>query len=289
MHTFHDCLPCFVRQTLEALERVGADQVMRDSVLRQVLRRLSEIDLDRSPPEMAQEIHRLIRQASGVIDPYAEVKQQFNRLIDDMIPELRRRIQGAADPFRVALRLALAGNIIDFGVHADMDEARVLATVEQSLKEPIAGMDLETSRRLLGRAGRILYVADNAGELGLDLLFIEHLGIERVSLVVRGAPTLNDVTREDAAFFGLDERMPILDTGSDAPGLIVEQAGDELRRALGDTDLVVAKGQGNYETMSGFARPVLFLLRAKCPVIARHIGVPVGQLVVEGRGLSSSA
>ncbi|MBW2701070.1 MAG: DUF89 family protein [Deltaproteobacteria bacterium] len=285
MRTFHECLPCFVRQTMEALRMVTDDEALHEQVLRQVLGELAVMDLDRSPPEMAQGIHRLIRKVSGNADPYLAVKRRFNSLVDGMLPALRERIGEAKDPFRMVLRLALAGNIIDFGIHADLDEAKVFATVEQSLEEPIAGMELEASRRTLAQAKKIVYVADNAGELGFDKLFIEHLDPKRITLVVRGAPTLNDVTREDAVFYGLDAMLPILDTGSDAPGMILEQVGPELQKALDEADLVVCKGQGNYETLSGLKRPVMFLLRAKCPVIAKHIGVPVGRLVVEGRNL----
>ncbi|MBN2496658.1 MAG: DUF89 family protein [Deltaproteobacteria bacterium] len=286
MRTFHDCLPCFVRQTLDAA-RMSApgDETLCERVLRRVLGLLAEMDLARSPPEMAQEIHRILRAESGCADPYAGVKQRFNDLARSMMPALRGRLERAEDPYVAAVRLALAGNIIDFGTRSALDEREVEETVERSMHEPIHGSTIDRLREATDAAGSIAYVGDNAGELFFDRLFIERLGPDRITFVVRGAPVINDATRDDAREAGLDELVRVIDTGSDAPGALLSQAGADFQAALDEAELVISKGQGNYETLSDLARPVFFLLRAKCPVIAAHIGVPEGTLVLEGRNL----
>ena len=288
MKTFLDCIPCFTRQALEAARMVSDDENLHEEVLRRVLGMAAGMDMERTPPEMALEIHRLIRSLSGSADPYAEVKLRFNRMVLGMVDDLRARIDAAPDPFDTAVRLALAGNIIDFGTPGGVDPDKVLETVHASLTLPIHGTSPAGLQRAATAARSILYVGDNAGEIVFDRLLIERLGPERGTFVVRSGPIINDVTIEDARATGLADLVEVIDTGSDAPGALLARAGPAFRRALTTCDLVIAKGQGNYETLSDLDHPVFFLLRAKCPVIARHIGVPEGTMVVEGRNLPVS-
>ncbi len=288
MKTFLECIPCFLRQTLEAARMVGDDPQLQRDVMRAVLRMAAEMDLERTPPEMARRIHAVIRERSGVEDPYRAIKQRFNRLVLDQLPALRRRLAAAEDPFDAALRLALAGNIIDFGTPGAVTAADLAATVERSMTAPIHGLDSRRLAALVARAGRVLYVGDNAGEIVFDRLLIEQIGCHKVTFVVRAGPIINDVTAEDAREVGLADRVAVIDTGSRAPGALLAEAGADFRRALDAADLVLSKGQGNYETLSGLAQPVVFLLRAKCPVISAHIGVAQDTMVVEGRHLPAA-
>jgi len=149
-----------------------------------------------------------------------------------------------------------------------------------SLKEPLSGGALESLRSAAAEASDILYIADNAGEIVFDRILIEELVPGKVTLVVRGRPVLNDVTMEDAQSVGLLEIVDVLPNGSDAPGTILDDCSEAVRTRFAEADLVIAKGQGNFETLSNASRPVFFLLRVKCDVLAREIGYEVGSVVV---------
>jgi len=283
MRTYLDCIPCFVRQALEAVRFVSDDPAVHAAVLRRVLKGAAEMDLNAAPPAMGRQIHRFIRDASGDGDPYRAVKQRFNRLALAMYPALKAEVQTSTVPFETAVRLAIAGNIIDFGVTASLTEAAVRETIERALREPLIGSG-DGLRRQAERADEVLYLTDNAGEIVFDRILIETLPAGRVTVAVKGSPVINDATLEDAVAAGLTERWEVIDNGSDGPGTLLETCSSTFRERFERADLVIAKGQGNYETLSGAPRRVFFLLMAKCPVIARHIGCEVGSLIAREGG-----
>lgn len=275
MHTAWECVPCFARQALEAARFATDDPAVHERVLRDVLRSAAKMDLARSPPVVAQWIHRHVRQLTGVDDPYGTVKGRFNRMAMDMLPELCSRVHGAADPLAMALRLAIAGNVIDLGVNGDLMEVEARRAVTAGLDEPFHG-DVDDLRQAIEPASDILYLADNAGEIVFDRMLIERLPAERVTMVVRGGPILNDATMADAEATGLCDLVNVIDNGSDAPGTVLADCSEDFRQRFAEADLVIAKGQGNFESLSDETANIYFLFKAKCPVIADHIGLPVG-------------
>ena len=152
-------------------------------------------------------------------------------------------------------------------------------SIDQALAEPFTG-DQDGFRQALSKAHKILYLADNAGEIAFDRLLIEQLLPERVTLAVRGAPVINDATMDDARAVGLHEIVEVIDNGSDAPGTILADCSEDFNRRFAEADLILAKGQGNFETLSDDHRKIYFLFKAKCPVIAAHVGLPVGTHVL---------
>ena len=248
--------------------------------MREVLRLASKMDLRQSPPAMAQKIHRLIRKLTGVQDPYLQTKDRFNKLALKMYPELRKKVEASADPFETAIRLAIAGNIIDMGVKTGLAESQVEETITQSLTDPLDIKALKGFRKATTQAKDILYLGDNAGEIVFDRLLIEQLPCEKITFVVKAGPIINDATMEDAEIVGLTDIVSVIDNGSDAPGTILEDCSEMFRRRFNEADLVIAKGQGNYETLSDVDKDIFFILRAKCPVIARHLGREVGQMIL---------
>jgi damage-control phosphatase, subfamily I len=271
MKTYLECLPCFLRQTVEAAAMVLDDEDQQIAVMREVMRRASGMDMRESPPSMGRFIHRQIRALSGEPDPYREVKETFNALALSLYPELKATVQASDAPLETAVRLAIAGNIIDSGVTANLDESHVHAAVAEALSAPRPG-NIDAFAAAVAEAGSILYLADNAGEIVFDRLLVEELPLEKVTLVVRGAPILNDATRADAEYAGLTGIVRVIDNGCDAPGTLIEDCGAAFAAAFASADLLISKGQGNYETVSQAEKNIFFLLRAKCPVIARDIG-----------------
>jgi len=280
MRTYFDCIPCFVRQTLDSVRLITDDEQIHERVMREVLRLASKMDLRQSPPAMAQKIHRLIRKLTGVQDPYLQTKDRFNKLALKMYPELRKQVEASTDSFETAIRLAIAGNIIDLGVKTGLAESQVEETIAQSLTDPLDMEALKEFRNATSRAKDILYLGDNAGEIVFDRLLIEQLPCEKITFVVKADPIINDATMEDAEIVGLTDIVSVIDNGSDAPGTILGDCSETFRRRFNEADLVIAKGQGNYETLSDVDKDMFFILRAKCPVIARHLGCEVGEMIL---------
>lgn len=275
LKTSLDCISCFIRQALEAVRFVTDDPSIHEKIVRDVLRETAEMDFSQPPPAVGQLIHRSLRQLTGIKDPYRSVKDRFNQMALEMLPALESEISAAQDPLFRALRLAVAGNVIDLGVKGGLGEKEVRSAIEATLDDPFYG-DIEDFRRAVFRAQRILYLADNAGEIVFDRLLIERLPVERVSVAVRGTPVLNDATLDDARTAGLCDLVEVIDNGSDAPGTILSDCSDDFRRRFDDSDLIIAKGQGNFETLSDDDSNILFLFKVKCPVIATHVGLPLG-------------
>lgn len=279
MKTNLDCMPCFLRQSLDACRIVNDDEDLHAMLLQDTLRCISDMDMRKSPPEMARIIHRMIRQTIGSDDPYRQIKDESNELALAMLPRLRDDLAAAADPLDLAVRFSIAANIIDCGVDIDRSPQRITADLEQAAQAPIAGSTGQLAR-LVDQAASILFLADNAGEIVIDRLLIEQLPAGRVTVAVRGLPIINDATYDDAITAGLDEVATVIDNGADIPGTVVAECSDAFREAYQAADLIIAKGQGNYETLSHCSEPILFLLKAKCPVVAADLDLPIGSAVI---------
>jgi damage-control phosphatase, subfamily I len=289
MRIYLDCIGCFVRQGLDAARLATDDEQIHEKVVRQILRLATDLDMSQSPPVIGQQIHRLIRDLVGNADPYSRVKKKFNSLALKLYPNLRDQIIGSNDQLETAIRLAIAGNIIDFGVKSSISELEVKKTIRDSLNGQLDPEQVEGFKNAVMEAERILYLADNAGEIVFDHLLIEQMPIEKVTVVVRGSPIINDVTLEDANVVGLDRIVEVIDNGSDGPGTILETCSQEFLDRFAQADLIIAKGQGNYETLSGVDKNIYFLLKAKCPVIADDIGCNVGEMILHNnRSISDS-
>jgi len=285
MKTYPDCITCFVRQSLEAARLVSDDSSFHEKILRRACRIAAELDYSAPPPAMGRDIHRLIRSLSGVEDPYREAKVRFNDFILELMPGLKKQVEQSPDPLETALKLAIAGNVIDFGVNINLTSKDIENTVSQALALELDKETLAQFKSSMANSGRILYVGDNAGEVVFDRLFIETIkqafSHVKVTFVVRGAPILNDVTLEDAGQAGLNQVADdVVANGSDAPGCLLDDCSAEFHEHLSRADLVISKGQGNYETLSELPHEVYFMLKAKCEVIARDIGAARGDLLL---------
>lgn len=285
MKTFLDCIPCFVRQTLEATRFVSGDPSVHEHVLREILDSLARMDLSSPPPLIGQLIHRRLRELVGSDDPYKDAKDRFNRMALELLPELKAKVRGSTDPLLMSTLLAITGNVIDLGARGELTEDEARMNMRKALSEPF-NVDIESLRREIDRASRILYLADNAGEIIFDRLLIEELPPERVTVAVRGRPVINDATMDDARTAGLHEIVRVIDNGSDAPGTILSDCSPEFRECFARADLVIAKGQGNFETLNDEERMIFFLFKIKCAVVASHTGFQPGTNVLAGTAKS---
>ena len=279
MKTALDCIPCFARQAAEAVSLTVEDAACREVLLRKILHEISEADWQGAPPAMGQRIHRIIRRELGCRDPYQEVKKRMNQAAESLLPALREAMKNQPDQDEAAVRMAIGGNLLDAGAKTQIAIEDLPQHMNTIWTQPLRG-DISALFQAAAEARHILYLTDNAGEIFFDRVLIEALSAEKMTIFVRGAPVINDATMEDAVSAGLPEIAPVFDNGSDAPGTLLEDCSEKFRVCFERADMIIAKGQGNYETLSETKRSIFFLFVVKCPVIAAHVRAPVGTLVV---------
>ena len=265
-----DCIPCMVSHVLQVSGMVTDCPDTRKKIVKQAMARIADIDFDSTPPEMARTIHQIVRELTGADDPYRELKDQSTKLALELLPELETMVETAADKFETIVRLVIAGNIIDFGADSNFQLSTAKKRIMEVLSMPI---DREAIRRLHDKmmtAQHILYLCDNCGEAVIDRLLIRPYR-HKITIAVRGGAILNDVTRREATQSGLDTLAPLIDSGDRTPGTVLKFTGKDFQAAFQAADLIISKGQGNYETLSDTDRPICFLLRVKCPEVAKYL------------------
>jgi len=285
MKTYLDCIPCFISQALEAARMSSDNEEVQKKVLLEVMKHLQTVSFDSPPPETSREVHHIIRQITDTEDPYRKVKYQANRTAEKLYPTLKKMVIDANDPLLMAIKLAIVGNVIDFGTtnRFNINDMIKIALKHEHISDEAYRDFVET----LDNAKTILYIADNCGEIYFDKLLLEELSArnKEITYVVRANPIINDVTIEDAKTVGIDKIAEVIagDAGSDrsAPGILLRYASSVFLEKLETYDMVISKGQGNYESLSDVKRKIFFLLVIKCPLVARDVKEDVGKLVLK--------
>ena len=234
-----------------------------------------------SPLEAGQHLRAELERVTGIADPYSEEKRAGNQLAMQLYHEWKPLVYQSDDPFSMALRLAVAGNIMDYGASERFD-------IQQTIRNVLhADFAIDHSRALqekIRQAGSVLYLGDNAGEIVFDRLLIEVMQHPDVTFAVRGAPVINDVTLEDAAFAGMHTVANVISNGHNAPSTLPEKSSPEFRSVFEKADLIISKGQGNLEGLwDRHDSRIFFLLMAKCPVFAELLRVPEQSFIVYNR------
>lgn len=284
MKTYLECIPCFFRQALEASKLSKADETTQKKVLDELSRLIPEIGLNSTPPEMGRIIYQLVGRITGEKDPFKEIKQKSNKQSLELYPDLKTKIETSNDRLLSAVRLAIAGNVIDYGVqnHFVIEEE-----IENCLQRDFAIFDYEDFKEALDKTDRILYLADNAGEVVFDKILIEEIRKldsprgRQIFYVVRDRPVINDALVEDAHACSIEEVAEVVSSGSDAPGTILELCSQEFLKLYEQARMIISKGQGNFEALSDEDKPIFFLLKAKCSVIAKDIGCRMGDVILK--------
>jgi uncharacterized protein with ATP-grasp and redox domains len=284
MRTYLDCLPCLMSQALRAARAVTDDEEVQRHALNAVASLIPEIPLDSKPPEIIQHGYRLINEIIGNNDPFLQAKVEANLAVLTLWPELKQSVEQSADGLFTACRLAILANSIDLGPNCEHIDIREIIDEAKTCSLPLAVNNYDRLYRNLNNSKSLLYLGDNAGEIVFDRLLIEEIHRVRnleTYFVVREKPVINDVTNEDALAVGMDSVATIISSGSDAPATILSQCSAELRQLFQSADIIIAKGQGNYESLEGEPGNIFFLLRAKCPLVAELLGVSVGDCVLK--------
>ncbi len=277
MKTYLDCLPCFLDQALRAARTATDDERKIKEILDRVGGMLKDIPMHYTPPQTGELIYELVKEVTGDPDPYHKIKQENIEEALQLYPDLKKRISDSGNPLLTAIRIAIAGNVIDLGVKKEFD---LLRDIEKILKQDFAIFHFEQFLKSLKAAGSILYIGDNCGESVFDRILIEEMG-KPLTYVVRDIPIINDVTHDDAIASGIDRVADIISSGTTAPGLVLEYCKPDFLKRFEEADMIISKGQGNFESLSEIDREVFFLLKAKCSVVASHLSVQEGDIILK--------
>ena len=260
------------------------DENTHRRVLSSVAAIIPRLSLDVTPPEIAQQVYGIVADITGNRDPCYEAKQQENRLALSLYPSLKGAVASANDPLFVACKLAIAGNSMDLGPQSSYGDLNSI--VELALASPLGIDNYREFRESIERSTNILYLGDNAGEIVFDRILIEELRRVKdinIDFVVRDRPIINDATMDDAISIGMDKVAVVVSSGSAAPATILSQCSSQVVKLYHSADTVIVKGQGNYESLSEEQKNIFFLLKAKCPVVAKLLNVNVGDALLKGQ------
>jgi len=287
MKTYLDCIPCFFRQALEGARIIHASPKQQKQIIDEFARRIPKVSLKSSPPEIARFGYALLKKISLNGDPYKDIKQKSNLSALRLLGKLRDRVNYSNDRLLTALELAIAGNIIDFGVKNNLNvkaELKKILAEENKVIHKKSIFHYSEFRHALKGAKNILYLADNAGEVVFDRVLVEemkrHYPDKDIYYAVKEKPIINDALLEDAKVCGIDKVVRVISNGTDAPGTILVLCSKEFKRIYKSADMIISKGQGNFESLSHEKRAIFFLFMVKCPVVAKETGCKMGNIVL---------
>ncbi len=286
MKTYLECIPCFLNQALKAMNLSTQNAAIQERVLKEIMKKLAAIDLNKKPPEFAMLVYNIISEITGNDDPYKEIKKRDNEHAISLLPEIKEIIESSEDKLLTTIKTAIAGNIMDFAIKSGYNLKK---TIEKVLKSDFDINDYYRFKEDIKKARSIAYLADNAGEIVFDKVLIEkirELNNCKIYFFVKSRPIINDATKSDVKIAGIDKlnNVEIRAVNIGSPNIRkirkTKESG-EFTNFIKKMDLVISKGQGNYESLSEINANIYFLLIAKCNVIARDLGVEKGSIIIK--------
>ncbi|MGQ9472678.1 MAG: damage-control phosphatase ARMT1 family protein [Candidatus Caldatribacteriaceae bacterium] len=276
-----ECFSCNVRQAQEAASLVCQDRDFLWRVSQRICTVYAQANPEWTPAYMTSVAHKIAREMTGVDDIYYHHKRHYNQLALTIYPELKSFVGGGNDTLERAMQVAIVGNIIDLGVYQEI----AVDQIRNQLHHVRWGIyDFSSFEQDIKNTKTVVYVGDNAGEIVFDKILIEEMkriGISEIFFVVKGGPISNDVLLEDFFEAGLDGFAKVLTTGKDECGIVPEEGPFELQEVWKRAEVIISKGQGNFESLSGRKENIYFLLKAKCVPVARTFGVEQGALILK--------
>lgn len=287
----YECLPCLINQVVKVAEMTNADN--KDILFKKVFAYLGDIDFSKTNPEIIGSTFRLLKEHIGNDDPYRETREYYNQLFLDMLDKFENEINAANRPFEKAVIYAIIGNVIDFNPIHNSSITDIMTWFLDADKLSLTINHTEKMICDLLSANILLYLGDNCGEICLDKLLIkkikEHNPDIEIYFGVRGKPVVNDSILEDAYSVGIDKYAKIISNGDDSLGTVIGRTSDEFNRIYQAADIIISKGQANYESLSEQVdKNIYYLLMTKCEVIAKNIGVAQKSLICMNRHSSKA-
>lgn len=283
MKVKYDCIECLTKQTITLAKKMTKDEVIQQNIISFGLKTLGEHSFKVAPPLITGLVYEYAQEQTGVMDAFEFEKREHNDIAKKMIESMNliEKVNKSQAPFDTAVRLSISGNIIDFSVGYDIDAALVKRSVDLCLIADIHGEPIHTLQEAINKANKILILSDNAGEIVFDQLLINQMPREKCIYAVKGGPIVNDATMNDAVEVGMTDLLQVVETGSSIQGTILNQCSDEFQKIFEASDLIISKGQANYETLNHLSgKNIYFLLRAKCTCIADEIGCENNDFVI---------
>ncbi|HQQ41009.1 MAG TPA: ARMT1-like domain-containing protein [Clostridia bacterium] len=273
----YECLTCIIAQVLNVAKMLNFDEAHKEAAMRESLAYLSGANYEGCTPESMGELWELLLKHAETGDPYAVVKSLCNQEAMKMESHVRQAILNSGDPLGRALKFAVAGNLVDYGLEHPVSLEEQNRQVDEIAATPFVVDDSLELKEALRKAETLLYLCDNAGEILFDKLLIEEIRREfpqiQATCVVKGTPVLNDVTMADALEVGLDQAARVIDNGDGCPGTVLHRTSESFRREYEAADIVISKGQGNFESLTGQPKAnIFFLFMAKCDAICQIVG-----------------
>lgn len=274
-----ECVTCIIAQVRTVSDMLKLSEQKKQEAMRDTIDYLGAANYEGCTPESMGELWQILLGHVGEADPYASIKSQCNHEAMKMIPVTREKILRAKDPLVTALKYAIAGNLIDYGLEHPVSIEDQNEQIDTIAKAPFARDSSEALRKAISQAKTMLYLGDNAGEIVFDKLLIEEIHREypkvQISFVVKGSAVLNDVTKTDALEVGMDAVARILDNGDCAPGTVLPRTSGAFRAEFDAADVILSKGQGNFESLNEEKKKGLFFLfTAKCDSVCAEVNVP---------------
>ena len=276
MEIFLDCLPCVLRQVLEASRMATDKPEIQAKIMEESIEILSNYKKYRYSPDIVKDMHHVVKHLTGISDPYQHIKERDIDAAKKIQPFLRHYLAQKQNALYWALKIAATGNIIDSAIYSNID---IEGSIQPELSKEFSVCDLDIFEEELKSAKSILIIGDNTGETVFDRVLIKRLSSYKITYAVRSEPIINDATLQDAYDSGLNDYANIITTGCGAPGVILDQCDEEFLSVFYKSDIVISKGQGNFEALSDCRRSVFFLLKAKCDMIAGRLKVSLNDYV----------
>jgi hypothetical protein len=261
-------MPCFLHQALKCASLLNISSEQTKKVVDRVAMQIPQLSIDKSPPWNSRIIYDEIQAITGVNDPFLDIKKKSNQQALQLYDMAKKRVHQSSDPLKMAIRIAAAGNVIDYGTQNTISE--IATAFNNSLEQPFSIFSYESFQKHLKHAKNILFLADNAGEIVFDRLLLEVIQ-KPVTFAVRGFPIINDALRQDAIDVGIDQIANVIDNGAGYPGTILEKCSETFKKAFDQADFIISKGQGNFESLCDTDAPICMIFMVKCQQVVNHV------------------
>ncbi|MBL7071679.1 MAG: DUF89 family protein [Candidatus Omnitrophica bacterium] len=293
MKAYLECIPCFFKQAIETARFAGASRKTQKKIVDRIAKAIPGVSLNISPPEMGELIYGTVSKVTGKRDPFRKVKDKSNKLALELYPDLKAKVARSRDRLLTAVELAIAGNIIDYGIENTLNVGeeikRILSAEHRAIKKERKRLfNYPKFKRLLKKSDKLLIIGDNAGEIVFDRILIEEImdlySGKEITYAVKEKPIINDALMKDARQCGIDRSAKVVSTGLGIPGVVLKSCSKDFVRIFRRADMIISKGQGNFESLSEQKREVCYLFMAKCPVVASELRCDMGDVILLCQG-----
>lgn len=272
-----ECIKCLLNKYLKQLP-CEMNEDTKIKYFQNILKIISEINPTASAPEIVAEVTMLQKEMFGKAEDYTELKKYYNALMDSLGKDLSENIAKSRDGFRLAMSYSMLGNYIDFGAMDSVDETKLKEMLKNASNIVFDNTEYENLKADLAKSEKLVFITDNCGEIALDKLFMTKIKKDypnlQLQIIVRGNPVLNDATIEDALQIGLEKIAKVTPNGSNIAGTCIDKISNEAKSIIDSADIIIAKGQGNFETMCYCKKNVYYLFLCKCQLFADRHNVP---------------